>query len=125
MNRGILWMMQGDYATALQEFQKEPLEFLRLMGEAITYHHLGRHDDAVAALQTLISTTGESASFQIAAVYAQWGDADDAMSWLERGYIIRDPGLAYLYGNYIFDPLKDDPRFQAFVRKMKFMDEAL
>ena len=39
---------------------------------------------------------GESAAYQIAGVYAQWGDADNAMSWLERAYVIRDPGLQNL-----------------------------
>ena len=120
--RGFVRLMQGDYVKALDEFENEPFEFLGLTGEAIAYHHLERRDDAVVALQSLVSTAGESASFQIAAVYAQWGDADNAMTWLERGYIIRDPGLAYLNGNFLFDPLRDDPRFQALLRKMKFAD---
>jgi serine/threonine-protein kinase len=121
--RGYLRLKQGDYAKALDEFEKEPFEFLGLTGKAIAYHHLGRQDEAVAALQTLVSTTGESSSFQIAAIYAQWGDADSAMTWLERGYVIRDPGLAYLNGNFLFDPLQDDPRFQALLRKMNFKDD--
>ncbi len=121
--RGYLRLMQGDYAKALDEFEKEKHDFLKLTGEAIAYHHLGRRDDAVAALQSLVSTTGESSSFQIAAIYAQWGDADNAMTWLERGYVIRDPGLSYLNGNFLFIPLRDDPRFQALLRKMKFKDD--
>jgi len=44
------------------------------------------------------------------------------MTWLERGYVIRDPGMAYLNRNFLFDPLRDDPRFQALLRKMKFVD---
>ena len=118
-SRGTLWMMQGDYEQALEELAKEPFEFLRLTGEAIAYHHLQNRDEAVAALQELISTTGESSSFQIAAVYAQWGDADNAMTWLERGYVIRDPGLQFVGVSNWFDPLHDDPRFVAFLRKMK------
>jgi len=56
-------------------------------------------------------------------LYAQWGDADNAMSWLERGYIIRDPGLQYIGAEALFDPIRDDPRFQAFLRKMKLGDQ--
>mgnify|MGYP000160946224 CR=1 FL=1 len=63
---------------------------------------------------------GESSAFQIASVYAQWGDADNAMSWLERGYVIRDPGLQFLGATFLFDPIKDDPRFKAFLDKMNF-----
>jgi TolB-like protein len=119
-NRGYARLMQGDYERALDEFSRESLEFLRITGEAIAYHHLQKQDEAVAALQELITTAGESASYQIAAVYAQWGDADNAISWLERAYVIRDPGLQYLTLGTLFDPIKDDPRFQAFLRKMKF-----
>ncbi|MDH3779110.1 MAG: hypothetical protein OES59_09820, partial [Gammaproteobacteria bacterium] len=59
----------------------------------------------------------------IAVVYAQWGDADNAMSWLERGYIIRDPGLQGIGFSTLFDPIREDTRFQAFLRKMKLGDE--
>jgi TolB-like protein/thioredoxin-like negative regulator of GroEL len=121
--RGNLWLLQGNYERALEEFSREPFEFLKLTGEAIAYHHLQQREEAVAALQTLISTMGESASFQIAVVYAQWGDADNAMSWLERGYIIRDPGLQGIGFSTLFDPIREDTRFQAFLRKMKLGDE--
>jgi adenylate cyclase len=115
--------MRGNNERALQEFSREPFEFLKLTGEAIAYHHLQQREKAVAALQALISTMGESSSYQIAVVYAQWGDADNAMSWLERGYIIRDPGLQYIGAEALFDPIRDDPRFQAFLRKMKLGDQ--
>ena len=118
--RGSLRLRQGEYELALKEFAWERFEFLQLTGEAIAFHHLGRREDAVAALQALISTMGESTSFQIAAVYAQWGDADNAMSWLERAYIIRDPGLQFLNGNFLFNPIEEDPRFKAFLEKMNF-----
>jgi TolB-like protein/Flp pilus assembly protein TadD len=118
--RGSVRLRQGEYELALEEFAREPFEFLRLTGQAIANHHLGRKDEAVNRLQALISTTGESASFQIAAVYAQWGDADNAMSWLERAYVIRDPGLPNVNGAFLFEPIKDDPRFQAFLKKMNF-----
>ena len=122
--RGYLRLMQGNYEQALEEFSREPFEFLKLTGEAIAYHHLQKREEAVAALQRLISTTGESSSYQIATVYGQWGDADNAMSWLERGYVIRDPGLTYLGANRLLDPIQDDPRYKAFLRKMKLGDEA-
>ena len=123
-NRGILRLRQGNLELALQEFSKESHDYLRLTGEAITYDRLGRREEAVAALQALISGAGESASFQIAGVYAQWGDTDNAMSWLERGYVIRDPGLAFLGNTFAFDPIRDDPRFEALMRKMNLSDSA-
>ncbi len=118
--KGTLNLRQGLYQSALEEYSTEIFDFLKFTGQAISYHHLQQKDESVAALQTLISTTGESASYQIAMVYAQWGDADNAMTWLERGYAIRDPGLQYMNQAFQFDPIMDDPRFQAFLQKMNF-----
>ena len=119
-HRGVLYLRQGRYQTALDEFSKEQFEFLKLTGQAISYHHLQQKDEAVATLQSLISTMGESSSYQIAQVYAQWDDADNAMSWIERGYNIRDPGLQYINLDTLFNPISDDPRFKAFLQKMNF-----
>lgn len=118
-NRGNLQLDQGNYEKALEEFAKEPYNFMRLTGEAITWHHLGNREEAVTALQGLVSDAGDSASFQIAMVYAQWGDADSAMTWLERGYVIRDPGLQYVAVHSQFEVLHDDPRFIDLLKRMK------
>lgn len=115
---GILWLRQGEYQQALNEFSQEPFKFFQLTGVAIAHHHLKQKEQAVATLQELISTMGESSSYQIAEVYTQWGDFDNAMSWLERGYNIRDPGLQYLGTDFLFDPIREDPRFKAFLHKM-------
>ncbi|MCW8927054.1 MAG: tetratricopeptide repeat protein [Xanthomonadales bacterium] len=117
---GSLHLRRGEYQQAVDQFSREPYRFLGVAGEAIAYHHMQQQEQAAAKLQTLISTMGESAAFQIAAVYAQWGDADNAMSWLERGYIIRDPGLKFVGVTFLFDPIREDPRFQAFLEKMNF-----
>lgn len=117
---GVLNLAQGNYQSALDAFSQERFDFLRYTGQAISHHHLQQKDEAVTALQTLISTMGESSSYQIAAVYTQWGDMDNAMSWIERGYNIRDPGIAYINTDSLFEPIREDPRFQAFLQRMNF-----
>ena len=119
--RGMLQLLQGNNQLALQEFEQEKFVFLKFTGLAIAHHRAGQQDQSRAALQDLISAAGESASYQIAEVYAQWGDADNAISWLERGYSIRDPGLQYLVNDRLFEPIEADPRFQALMRKMNFL----
>ena len=73
---------------------------------------------ADAALQALIDRRADSMAYQIAEVYAQRRDLDNAFKWLDRAWANRDPGVAYL----LYDPyllrLKDDPRFAAFTRKV-------
>jgi len=119
-----LFFKQGNYQQGLDECQAERFEFWKFTGQAISYHHLGQQEQAAEALQSLISGSGESASYQIAEVYAQWGDADNAMNWLERGYKIRDPGLQYLGLDDFFDPIRDDPRFRALLDKMNLGGKA-
>lgn len=50
--------------------------------------------------------------------YLSAGDHERAIDWLERGYDVRDPNLPYLRWA-AFDPLRNNPRFQALVRKLK------
>jgi tetratricopeptide (TPR) repeat protein len=55
---------------------------------------------------------------EIARIYAQLGDIDAAMQWLERGYDLRSRGLIFLNLNKSFDPLRSDARFQEIQQKM-------
>jgi len=116
--RGKMLLDQNLPQQALEAFRQETFHFLSLTGQAVAYSRMGIADQARQTLQSLIVEVGESASYQIAIVYSQMGDADNAVSWLERGFNIRDPGLQYLGVDSLMDPIRDDPRFQALLRKM-------
>jgi tetratricopeptide (TPR) repeat protein len=107
---------------ALEEFKLETFDFLSISGQAMALDKLGKTAQSQSQLNSLITTIGESASYQIAQVYAQRGDADSAMTWLERGFVIRDPGLVYLKSDKTFDPVRSDPRFQSLLEKMHLAD---
>ncbi|HYL21850.1 MAG TPA: protein kinase [Gemmatimonadales bacterium] len=47
------------------------------------------------------------------------GDRADALAWAERAYEDRRGWLAYLKVNPIFDPLREEPGFQALIGKMR------
>jgi TolB-like protein/DNA-binding winged helix-turn-helix (wHTH) protein/Tfp pilus assembly protein PilF len=59
-----------------------------------------------------------------ASIYAQLGKKEQALLWLEKAYEVRDVRLPYLAfeGNPEFATLKDEPRFQAVVRKVRSPD---
>ena len=101
----------GSYRDALQWIALEELDYLRLSLSAITLEHLGRTQQAQEALDELIETDGDGAAFQIAEVYAQWGQSDAAFEWLERAFSHGDPGLAELYSSVNLESLYDDSRF--------------
>jgi adenylate cyclase len=52
-------------------------------------------------------------------VHAFRGEADLAFEWLERAYDQRDPGVSQIKGDRWLLNIIDDPRYKAFLRKMK------
>jgi TolB-like protein/DNA-binding winged helix-turn-helix (wHTH) protein/Flp pilus assembly protein TadD len=78
----------------------------------------GKRSEAAKLLDDLKkrSNPGYSNASEIAVIYASLGDADQAMTWLEKGYDERfNPGVLLRPG---FDPLRSDPRFQNLVRRI-------
>jgi TolB-like protein len=89
---------------------------------AKTYQKLGRRADAEAELQALRASSGDEGAFDYAAIYAQWGDVARALEWLETAGRLRDPSLTELKAEPDLDPLRNEPRFQAIERELKFPD---
>jgi eukaryotic-like serine/threonine-protein kinase len=56
----------------------------------------------------------------VAQVFTLVGDRDKAFHWLETAYEERDPGLASVWVNPVFDPLRSDPRYKDLVHRMGF-----
>jgi TolB-like protein len=54
----------------------------------------------------------------VAAAYADAGERDAAMAWLEKAYAVRLPQLLHLPADPAFDGMRDDPRFEALMRKI-------
>ena len=82
----------------------------------------GQRDVALRILQVLEQRRehGYAHPYWIAAIYVGLGDLDQAMVWLEKGYDERDglmPGINKLFA---WDALRDNPRFQALLRRMNF-----
>ena len=72
------------------------------------------------ALAEFIKQYQDGGAFQIAEIQAYRGETDKAFEWLERAYRQRDGGLTTLKGDPLLRSLKDDPRYHAFLQKMKF-----
>ena len=54
----------------------------------------------------------------ISSYYAKLGDRDQAFAWLDRAYDQREPWLVYTKISPIYDNLRPDPRFAAFLKKL-------
>jgi serine/threonine-protein kinase len=87
---------------------------------AMTYEKLGRHGDSETALAKLRALQGDARPVDYARVYAQWGDSARALGWLEAAMRRRDPALEDIKVSKLLDPLRNEPRFQAIERALKF-----
>jgi hypothetical protein len=69
--------------------------------------------------RTTFCTSCGSTRKAIAEVYAYRGEADRAFEWLERAHAQRDGGLAETKGDPLLKSLERDPRYAAFLKKMR------
>ncbi|HSA93630.1 MAG TPA: tetratricopeptide repeat protein, partial [Terriglobales bacterium] len=116
---GRVYLAQVRPQEALAEMDREPEPVWRLYGQALAYHALGRKKEADAALAEFVAKYHADAAFQIAEVYAFRGEADRAFEWLERAYAQRDGGLSEMKGDPLLRSLERDPRYAAFLKKMR------
>jgi tetratricopeptide (TPR) repeat protein len=87
---------------------------------ALAYHKLGRQADAETALARFKALEGDAGAYGYAMIYAQWGNTPKALEWLETALQLRDPQLINLKTDLLLDPLRQEPRFQAIERALKF-----
>ena len=116
--RGQILLARGRRQEALVEMQQETNEGLKLAGEAMVYHSLGRQHDSEAALQELIASHGNDGAYQIAEVYAYRGEVDKALDWLDRAYQQHDSGLSGLKTDGLLKALRQNPRYLELLKKM-------
>ncbi len=115
---GQILLARGRPQDALAEMQLEPNEGLKLAGEVMAYHSLGRRQASDAALKKLVATHGNDGAYQIAEAYAYRGEMDQALDWLERAYQQHDSGFAYFKSDRLFNSLHQNPRYLELLKKM-------
>jgi TolB-like protein/DNA-binding winged helix-turn-helix (wHTH) protein/Tfp pilus assembly protein PilF len=114
----LVLLARGEPDAALEQSVKEPSESARLVGSAMAYFALGRKAESDAAMAQFVKSYAPYIPSGIAAAYAFRGEPDEAFNWLERAYSQRDPLLYRFKFTTEFDKLHDDPRYEAFLKKM-------
>ena len=116
---GLALLLQGKTDAALGEMQQETDEGWRLSGLPLVFHALGRRTESDAALAALTGKYARDSAYQIAEVHAFRGEVDLAFEWLERAYAQRDGGVSEIKASRPMRGLVGDPRYKAFLRKLK------
>lgn len=94
--------------ASLEAFRGRPAEALRL---------LARIEE--------IAKTSTVDGLLVAGVYAQVGERDKAMGWLERAYARRDTTVLSIATSPVLKPLHGDPRFTALLRRLHYTDQIM
>jgi TolB-like protein len=116
--------LMGRYPEALAALKSESNESSILYASSVVYSVMGKSELADAALRNFEKRFGASHAYNIAHVHALRGEADQAFAWLERAYLERDGGITYMKFDHYFEALRGDPRFQAWLHKMKLEEDA-
>jgi hypothetical protein len=114
-----LYVAQGRVADAERAIADVSDSAFRLVARSIVYTREGRRAPGDSALTALIAQYGSDAAYQIATIYAFRGNADSTFVWLDRAYDQRDQGLPEVKVDPFFNALHADPRFIAFLKKMR------
>ena len=126
---GWVYLHGGKQNEAIREFQNA----LGLSGAADTdiqldlgfaYAVSGKQEEARKILVKLeqMHQQGVAPSASVAVLYGALGESTEAFAWLEKAYEERDPQLTYLKAGRRFEPLRKDPRFGQFVRRVGLPD---
>jgi tetratricopeptide (TPR) repeat protein len=123
---GLCYSMQGRHEEALAESQKTLAaapgypDFVGLVG--CVYGRSGQRDQALRHLRELkaLAKRVYVSPSPIAAVYASVGETDAAIEWLEKCYVERAATIRALKTDPLCDPMRQDARFEALLRRAGF-----
>jgi TolB-like protein/Flp pilus assembly protein TadD len=116
---GLVYLAQGRGQDGLAEIEREPTAIWRLQGQAVAYYALGRKKESDTALSELIAKYQTSWAFQIAEVYAFRKEPDQAFEWLDLAYVQHDTGVPETKASPLLKNLHGDPRYTAFLKKLR------
>jgi TolB-like protein/predicted Zn-dependent protease len=123
-NLGEAFYLKGDLAAAISEYEKaaaldDDPEILALLGRA--YAESGKKEKALELLEKLKAVNQQHyvRNYVFTIIYTGLGDKSTAIDYLEKA---RDggetPDTTWLKVDPLFDPLRNEPRFQQIVAKM-------
>ena len=114
-----IYVVQGHPQNALAEIELVRYDPARAFLYAVAYYALGRQKEADAALSELIAKYHSRYAYQIAQVYAFRKQSNETFKWLDQAYAQRDSGLIGTNVDPLLKNLHNDPRFAAFLKKIR------
>lgn len=97
-----------------------PDDVFRLRGDATLAARSGDMKTVERIVLQMRKLFADAATFQYAQIYAQTRQLDRAFEALEKGLEVKDPGVTGLRTDPFLDPIRNDPRYAALVKKLNF-----
>lgn len=120
---GVAWLVAGEPWKALDYFEQAP-PGLQEMGRLMALHDLGRHDEFEVEFSKMLSEPEESPE-SIARIAAWTGQNDLAFEYLEYAVEKHGASIARSVRTDLYEPIKSDPRWQAFLERYNATGEDL
>ncbi len=91
---------------------------IRALHHGLTEGGYSRALQRLAEMLIERSKTSYVTPWQVATLYTRAGMREEALDWFEKAYQAHDLNMPYLSVDPVFDDLRDDPRFQAMLKRM-------
>lgn len=115
---GDAFMLSGKNDLARQQYAMTPPDTVRrLRSEAILAWRMGDHALSDQKLARLIALHGDTSKIEIAQIYVQRGQTEQAFAALNQAVRTRELSLGWIAVDPLLAPVRNDPRFQALERK--------
>ena len=118
---GAILEQQGHLAEARAECSRSTEPDARICLALVDWKD-GHRERALGALEALGHAIPGHSADSIASAYAEIGDRDRALTWLERAAKARARGLTPLRSLPEWAPYRTDPRFVAVLRELHLLD---
>jgi TolB-like protein len=121
--RGLAYYALGSNQMARSSCEIKPDYWESRVCLALTFERLGQRPESDAQIKWLTQFYGgDPVAYQFVQIYAQRGDRERALEWLDTAMRLRDSGFRRLKTDPLMDPLRKEPRFQAVMRELRFPD---
>ena len=148
VGRGLLMARRDDEAIAVMQdvLKRDPARRNAQVQLGIAFARKGRHEESFALMKRNnpnladvltrayaeggyqraarvradVAAAQSRDAFGVAGFYARAGERALTLDWLEKGYEQRGPGIVHLRVDPTWDALRDEPRFQALMQRLKF-----
>lgn len=124
-NLGYAYIANGKYKDAIElseeSLRTDPTSQFMLRIAGIAYAKSRRKSDAERVINRFkeLAKAQYVSSYYVASIYAALGEKDKALTELEHSFAKRDWDLHRLKVDPFMDPLRDDPRFEEMLKRLK------